>query len=52
MSFIYKAVNDGWAISKRGDKYVFSKPHEGRKEIFENDYLESFIKSNMAFISK
>jgi len=51
MSFIYNAVNDGWVVRKKKDKYVFTKPHDNRKEVFENAYLEAFIKTNMGFVS-
>jgi hypothetical protein len=47
MSFIFNAVNDGWTIRKKKDKYVFSKPHDNRKEVFETSYLEAFIKKNL-----
>jgi len=52
MSFIYTAVNGGWTVSKKKDKYVFCKPHEVRKEVFENSYLEAFVKTNTELISK
>jgi hypothetical protein len=52
MSFVYNAVNDGWTVRKRKDKYVFVRPHDNRKEVFESAYLEVFIKTNMPIISK
>ena len=52
MSFVYKAVNDGWTVRKKKDKYVFVRPHDNRKEVFENSYLEAFIKINMPITSK
>ena len=52
MSFVYKAVNDGWTVRKRKDKYVFVRPHDNRKEVFESSYLEAFIKMNMPITSK
>jgi hypothetical protein len=51
MSFVYKAVNDGWTVRKRKDKYVFVRPHDNRKEVFESSYLEAFIKMNMPITS-
>ena len=39
MAFIYNAVESGWKISKQKDSYIFSKKHEGRKEIFLDNYL-------------
>jgi hypothetical protein len=47
MSFIFNAVNDGWAIRKKKDKYVFVKPHGNHKEVFETSYLDAFIKKNL-----
>ena len=51
MSFIYNAINDGWKVEKinndKGEKYIFKKNHENRKEIFSNNYLEKFINKNL-----
>ena len=46
MAFIYNAVESGWKISKQNDSYIFSKKHEGRKEIFLDNYLKKFLESN------
>jgi hypothetical protein len=46
MMFLYNSINDGWTIKKREDSYIFSKNHEGKKEILHNDYLHSFMKNN------
>jgi len=48
MTFFYNALEDGWSIKKiKGDKYVFSKNHEGKKEVFLNSYITDFLKTNM-----
>lgn len=48
MAFFYNALNDGWTIKKLvGEKYLFTKNHEGKKQIFMDAYLTDFIKSNM-----
>lgn len=47
MVFLYNALENGWSIKKRKDKYVFSKNHEGKKEVFDEEYLSSFMKQNM-----
>ena len=39
MVFLYNALEDGWNIKKTNDSYVFSKKHEGKKEILQEDYL-------------
>ena len=47
MSFIYNALEDGWEIKKKGDNYVFKKPHHNRREVFLDSYLEQFLMKNM-----
>ena len=47
MTFIMNALDQGWSVKKEDDKYVFSKKHEGKREIFREDYLRTFIESNM-----
>ena len=46
MIFIFNALENGWTIKKKNKKYIYSKNHEGKKEIFSEDYLTSFIKDN------
>jgi hypothetical protein len=45
MTFVFNAVEDGWKVKKRGKSYVFSKPHENKKEIFSDNYLREFIET-------
>jgi len=40
------ALEKGWAIKKAQESYIFTKKHENKKEIFQENYLEEFIKSN------
>jgi len=47
MMFIMNALEYGWSIKKAEDSYIFTKKHEGKKEIFHENYLESFIKTNL-----
>ena len=47
MMYLYNSINDGWTIKKRNDSYIFSKNHEGKREIFQDSYLMSFMKNNM-----
>ena len=49
--FITNAIDQGWYVKKVQDSYIFSKKHENRKEIFQQDYLEKFIESNRALPS-
>lgn len=47
MTLLFNAIEDGWSIKKRNDSYVFTKNHEGKKEILHDDYLISFMKNNL-----
>ena len=47
MMFIMNALDFGWTIKKSRDSYIFTKKHEGKKEVFHENYLESFIKTNI-----
>ena len=47
MMFLYNAINDGWSIKKRKESYIFSKNHEGKKEVFLDSYLQTFLLSNL-----
>jgi hypothetical protein len=51
MIFIYNALQKGWKVKKQDDAYVFYKNHEGKREIFRDDYLEKFIESNLVLDS-
>lgn len=46
MVFIYNSIQNGWKINKIKDKYIFSKKHQGKKEIFDDTYLSTFIEQN------
>lgn len=45
--FIINALNQGWTIKKSDESYVFTKKHEGKKEVFQSEYLEKFIQTNL-----
>ena len=47
MNFIYNAIQDGWSVKKQQDTFIFSKKHEGKKQIFQPEYLENFIEKNL-----
>lgn len=47
MAFIYNAVESGWSVKKRKEAYVFTKNHEGKKEIYLDTYLKSFVETNI-----
>jgi len=48
MIFIQNALDQGWTIKKSGDSYIFTKKHENRREIFQENYLETFLISNFS----
>jgi hypothetical protein len=52
MKFILNAVDTGWSVKKVGDNYIFTKKHEGKREVFMADYLEKFIHENMKLEDK
>lgn len=46
--FINNVINDGWTVKKCDKSYIFTKKHENRREIFQENYLELFIRENRA----
>ena len=46
MIFLFNALENGWSIKKIKDSYIFTKNHEGKKEIFDESYLAIFMKYN------
>ena len=46
MAFVFNALDNGWEIKKTGNAYIFSKKHEGKKEVFLDNYLKRFMVSN------
>lgn len=48
MIFLTNALDQGWSIKKYNNTYIFTKKHENRKEIFQENYLETFVASNFA----
>ena len=47
MKFLYNALEHGWTVVKKEDKYIFNKKHEGEKEIYLESYLQQFIIDNI-----
>jgi hypothetical protein len=45
MLLLFNAIEDGWSIKKKNNSYVFSKNHEGKKEVFDDNYLNQFMKA-------
>jgi hypothetical protein len=47
MKFIYNGILNGWSVKMTDNKFIFSKKHEGKKEIFSKDYIDNFINTNL-----
>ncbi len=48
MKFIYNAINNGWKVKKRKGKYIFTKAHRNKTEVFHDDYLEKFVNTSLS----
>jgi hypothetical protein len=46
MIFVFNALENGWTITKKNNSYIFKKLHEGKKEIYLDDYLKRFMEEN------
>jgi predicted transposase YbfD/YdcC len=47
MLLLYNSIEQGWSVKKQNNSYVFSKKHEGKKEVLEDTYLLKFMKTNL-----
>jgi hypothetical protein len=47
MTFLYNAIESGWEVKRKENTYVFTKKHQGKKEIYNDSYLKTFIQANM-----
>ena len=47
MIFLYNALEKGWTIKKNKNLYIFTKNHEGKKEVLLDDYLKRFMLANL-----
>lgn len=47
MLLLFNSIEQGWSVKKRDNSYVFTKSHEGKKEVFEDSYLKKFMKTNL-----
>lgn len=48
MIFIYNSIENGWTVKKSKDTFIFTKKHEGKREIFSDEYLLRFMKENIS----
>ena len=51
LNFIFNALQDGWCVEQKKNKYIFTKAHDNKKELFLDDYLEQFIYKNITNIT-
>jgi hypothetical protein len=49
MLLLFNSIEQGWSVKKRDGSYVFSKPHENKKEVLEDSYMLKFMKTNLDF---
>jgi hypothetical protein len=47
MLLLFNSIEQGWSVKKRNGSYVFTKNHEGKKEVLEDSYLLKFMKTNL-----
>jgi hypothetical protein len=47
MIFLFNSLEEGWTVKKKQDSYYLLKNHEGKKEIFLESYLATFMKDNL-----
>jgi hypothetical protein len=47
MQFIFNALEKGWSVKKNRDNYIFTKKHEGKKEVVSDNFLSRFMKENL-----
>ena len=46
MIFLYNALDKGWTVKKKKNAYIFTKKHEGKKEVYLDSYLKLFMVEN------
>ena len=47
MAILYNSLQEGWIIEKNNKTFILRRKHEGKKEMLEEGYLETFIESNL-----
>jgi hypothetical protein len=50
MILLYNAIEEGWTIKKKKNSYVFTKNHENKREVFDDEYLKKFMKTNLDLV--
>ena len=47
MLLIYNAIEEGWCVKRKSKCYIFTKNHENKKEVLDDNYLLKFMKMNL-----
>ena len=47
MKFIFNAIEQGWSVRKKDNLYIFKTKHNNKEEVFNEYYLEEFVKNNI-----
>jgi hypothetical protein len=47
MIFLMNTLENGWSIRKNDENFTFRKKHDKKKEVYSDEYLVNFLKSNM-----
>jgi hypothetical protein len=47
MLLLFNSIDNGWSVKKKGESYIFTKPHENKKEVLEDSYITKFMKTNL-----
>ena len=47
MLLLFNSIEHGWSVKKKEGAYVFSKPHENKKDVLEDSYLLKFMTAHL-----
>jgi hypothetical protein len=47
MILLFNSIEQGWNVKKKNNSYIFTKYHEGKKEVLEDSYLLKFMNTNL-----
>jgi hypothetical protein len=50
MMFLMNTLDNGWSVRKKNNNFIFRKKHNDKKEIYSDNYLVNFLKSNIESI--
>jgi hypothetical protein len=50
MIFLMNTLDNGWSVRKKNNNFIFRKKHNDKKEIYSDNYLVNFLKSNIESI--